>query len=216
MSRGDRNGKSARGAASESAGRQASRPLAADMNTESLAGAVEAELSNIESQLQRLSALRDDTRPYESFDLNSCPVAADHAPAFFEYDGHCPPRAPEDTRAQALRSRSWAQADRSALDEAEIAAPVNRVANSASQGADGHTVPQLTNDLENTFQQLGRHFSSSAAQQWREANERLSEVRSLTAEIRRLHAAARDLLGEIEQLRVAAGRACGSCGNRTA
>lgn len=216
MSRGDRNGKSARGATSDSASRQASRPRAAEQTTESLAGAVEAELSNIETQLQRLSMSSDDTRPYESFDFNSCAVVADHAPAFFEYDGHCPPRAPEDARAHALRSRSWAQADRSAIDEAETAAPVNRVATSASQGADGHTVPQLADDLENTFQQLGRRFSSAAAQQWREANERLSEVRALTAEIRRLHAAARDLLGEIEQLRVAAGRACGSCRNHTA
>jgi len=210
MSRGDRNGKNARGATSESVGRKAARPLPFEMTTESLAGAVESELSTIESQLQRLSAPADDTRPYESFDLNSCPVASDHAPAFFEYDGHCPPRAPENTRVQALRSRSWGQTDPIAIDEAEAAAPVNRVATSAPQGADGHTVPQLTDDLQNTFQQLGRHFSSSAAQQWREANERLNEVRSRTAEIRRLHAAARDLLGEIEQLRAAAGRACGS------
>lgn len=209
MSRSNRSSNSTRGASANAANHQVPSPLSWDTTTESLAAAAAAQLSSIEEQLSRFAAGSDDARPYESFESKPLFATLDQPSAAFEYDGHCPLQTPQRSRAATPPAYPHLFAPDGSMTPRENAASTQSIRRSLpdDKRRTVQPAPSIAAEVENAFHKLGRLFGSDAAHQFRIANQRLHEARSLFEEIRRLHAAARDILSEIEQIRAAAGHA---------
>lgn len=209
MSRSERNGKAARRANAGSSNNHPSWPLALETTTESLAAAAGDQLSSIERQLARFAGGSNDARPYEAFDSEPRCAAPDQSLVAFEYDGQCPLQTPLRSRPATppLYAHLFATDDPSKPRENTAAFQPRQRSLPDDGRSSVQDASQIAAEVETAFQKLSRLFGSDAAHQFRLANQRLHEARSLFEEIRRLHAAARDILREIEQIRTAVSRA---------
>lgn len=210
MSRSERNGKATRRANAGSSNNHPTLPLALETTTESLAAAAAEQLSSIERQLARFTVGSNDARPYEAFDSEPGCAAPDQPLFAFEYDGQCPLQTPPRSRPATppLYAHLFDHHDSRTPRENTSAVFQPKQRSLPDDGRSTAQEPgQIAAEVETAFQKLSRLFGSDAAHQFRLANQRLHEARSLFEEIRRLHAAARDILSEIEQIRTAVGRA---------